>query len=83
MAEIYNFNTCGLDPKQRKALELFKEYDIVTSKHIGDLFGFQPRTSSTLYKKWVEGRFLGITDHSNKARKYKLLSPYNTLVMRS
>jgi len=28
----------SLDPKQRKSLELFREYDIVTSKQVGDLF---------------------------------------------
>ena len=69
-----------LDPKQRKCLELFKEYNIVTAKQIGDLFGFQPRTNSALCKKWVEGGFLEIADHSNKARKYKLAPPYDTFV---
>ena len=69
-----------LDPKQRKALELFKEYDVVTAKQIGDLFGFQPRTNAALCKKWVEGEFLEIADYSNKARKYKLASRYEVLV---
>jgi Fic family protein len=61
-----------LDPKQRKALELFQNYDVVTSQQIGELFGFQPRTYATLCKKWVEEGFLKIVDPSNKARKYKL-----------
>ena len=61
-----------LDPKQRKALELFKEYDVVTAKQIGELFGFQPRTNAVLCKKWVEEGFLEIVDASNKARKYQL-----------
>jgi hypothetical protein len=30
-----------LDPKQRKALELFKNYDVITSNQLGELFGFQ------------------------------------------
>jgi Fic family protein len=46
-----------LDPKQRKALELFKAYDVVTAKQIGNLFGFQARTNAVLCKKWVEGGF--------------------------
>jgi hypothetical protein len=70
----------ALDPKQRKALELFKVYDVVTAKQIGDLFGFQPRTNAALCKKWVEGGFLEIVDASNKARKYKLAAPYDIIV---
>jgi Fic family protein len=69
----------SLDSKQRKALELFKQYEIVTGSQIGNLFGFQPRTRTTLCKKWVEGGFLEITDPSNKARKYKLSAPYDAL----
>lgn len=69
-----------LDPKQRKSLELFKEYKVVTAKQIGALFGFQPRTNAALCKKWVEGGFLEIVDPSNKARKYKLTNIYDSLV---
>ncbi|NRA73929.1 MAG: Fic family protein [Rickettsiales bacterium] len=69
-----------LDPKQRKALELFKEYDVVTSKQIGSLFGFQPRTNSALCKKWVESGFLKIVDPSLKARKYKLANTFKQLL---
>ena len=69
-----------LDPKQRKALELFKNFDVITSSQIGELFGFQSRTNTALCKKWVEVGFLDIVDHSNKARKYKLAKPYDKLV---
>jgi hypothetical protein len=69
-----------LDPKQRKVLELFKGYDVVTAKQIGDQFGYQPRTNAALCKKWVEGGFLEIVDASNKARKYKLAAPYDMIV---
>lgn len=72
-----------LDPKQRKALELFKGYDVVMAKQIGGLFGFQPRTNAALCKKWVEGGFLEIVDASNKARKYKLAEPYDVIVKES
>lgn len=70
-----------LDPKQRKALELFKEYEVVTARQIGVLFGFQPRTNAALCKKWVEGGFLEMVDSSNKARKYKLAAPHDAFVM--
>lgn len=69
-----------LDPKQRKALEIFKQYDVVTSKQIGDLFGFKPRTNAALCKKWVDSGFLVITDQSFKARKYKLARKFQRLL---
>ncbi len=69
-----------LDPKQRKALELFKDYDVVTSKQIGELFGFQPRTNAALCKKWVEAGFLEIADQSFKSRKYRLAKKFKQLL---
>ncbi len=69
-----------LDPRQRKALELFREYEVVTSRQIGELFGFKSRTSTALCKKWVEAEFLTIVDPSNKARKYKLVDKYQVLL---
>ena len=69
-----------LDPKQRKALELFKEYEVVTSKQIGELFGFQPRTSTALCKKWVEAGYLEIADSSFKSRKYQIAEKFKPLL---
>ncbi len=69
-----------LDPKQRKALELFQHYEVITSHQVGELFGFKSRTSSALCKKWVEAGFLEIIDPSNKARKYRIAKPYDALV---
>lgn len=69
-----------LDQKQRKSLELFKEYEVVVSRQIGDLFGFQPRTNAVLCKKWVESGFLKIVDSSLKARKYSLADKYKKLL---
>jgi hypothetical protein len=43
-----------LDPKQRKVLELFKEFEVITSSQIGELFCFKPRTSSKLCADWVK-----------------------------
>lgn len=69
-----------LDPKQRKVLELFKDYNVVTSSQIGNLFGFKPRTNSALCKKWVESGFLEIVDNSLKSRKYSLSSKFIELL---
>lgn len=69
-----------LDPKQRKVLELFKDYEVVTSSQIGELFGFKARTNATLCKKWFEAGFLAIVDPSLKARKYKLADKFKVLL---
>lgn len=69
-----------LDPKQRKSLELFRSFDIVTSLQIGELFGFKPRTNAALCKKWAEAGFLEIVDASSKARKYRLSKTYLPLI---
>lgn len=69
-----------LDPKQRKVLELFQEFETITSRQIGELFGFKPRTSAALCANWVESGFLTMTDSSNKGRKYKLSAEYQRLI---
>ena len=68
-----------LDPRMRKALELFKEFETITSRQIGELFGFKPRTSTPLCADWVESAFLTVVDPSNKGRKYKLSGKYKKL----
>lgn len=68
-----------LDPRQRRALELFQEFETVTSRQIADLFGFKPRTSAQVCATWVENGFLEIVDSSNRGRKYKLSKQYENL----
>lgn len=69
-----------LDPKQRKVLELFKDYDQISAKQIGDLFGFESQTSSALCRKWTTNGFLEISDPSNKTRRYRLAEPFRILL---
>lgn len=68
-----------LDPKQRKVLELFQEFETITASQIGELFGFKSRTSSELCKKWVETGFLEIVNLSKKSRSYRLAKIYERL----
>jgi predicted HTH transcriptional regulator len=68
-----------LDLRQRRTLELFQEFEIVTSRQIGELFGFKPRTSAQICATWVENGFLEMVDSSNKGRKYKLSKQYEGL----
>ncbi|WP_425386372.1 Fic family protein [Wolbachia endosymbiont (group A) of Barypeithes pellucidus] len=69
-----------LDPKQRKALELFQEFSAITASQVGKLFNFKPRTNAQLCKKWVEMGFIEIVDFSNRGRKYKLSKQYEDLI---
>ena len=83
-AKAQNFPDQGalireLDPKQRKAIELFQEFETITSRQIAELFGFKPRTSAALCASWVENGFLTMVDSSNKGRKYKLSAKYQKL----
>lgn len=69
-----------LDSRKRKLLELFKEYAIITSTQVGQLYGFKSRTSSKLCAAWVQEGFLEIVDPSRKARKYQLAEKYKELL---
>lgn len=73
----------ALDPKQRKALEIFQEFEVVTARQIGDLFGFGPRSRSQLCQRWLVSGFLEIVDFSNKGRKYRLGKPYQACLSRT
>lgn len=72
-----------LDPKQRKALGLFQNFETITSKQIGELFGFKPRTSAALCANWVKSGFLTMIDSSNKGRKYRLSAKYQKLIYKA
>jgi Fic family protein len=69
-----------LDPRQRRALQLFQEFETITSRQISELFGFKPRTTAALCATWVENGFIDIVDASNKGRKYKLSQQYRGLI---
>ena len=69
-----------LDPKQRKALVLFRGKEVITAQDVGELFGFAPRTARALCKKWADGGFLEVADPSKKGRKYRLANPFLELM---
>ena len=69
-----------LDPRQRRALELFQKTDVITSRDIAELFGFKPRTSALLCASWVASGFLTVLDPSNKGRTYMLAQRYQKLI---
>lgn len=69
-----------LDPRQRRMLELFQQFEIITGPQVGELFDFTPRVSALYCKDWVEKGFLEIVDASKKGRKYRLGKHFEVLV---
>jgi Fic family protein len=70
----------NLDPKQRKALTLFRKSREIAARDIAGLFGYKPRTAALLCQRWVEKGFLETSDPSKKSRRYKLGNPYAGIV---
>lgn len=61
-----------LEPRQRRALELFRAADAVTSRDLEKLLGVSQRTARALLSAWAESGFLTIADPAKKSRKYGL-----------
>ena len=69
-----------LDPRQRKALELFRDSNTITSRDIEALFGIYQRAARNLLTAWVDSGFLAIADPAKKSRKYGLAGEYREIV---
>jgi Fic family protein len=67
-----------LDPRQRKALELFRSSNIITSRDLEALFGISQRASRNLLSSWVRDGFVVITDPAKKTRRYGLSSEFTS-----
>jgi Fic family protein len=69
-----------LDPRQRKALELFLHSDTITSRNIAALLGISQRTARHLLSNWAQGGFLIIVDPAKKSRRYGLGKEFRKLL---
>ena len=69
-----------LDPRQRKALELFHKSTRITSRDIAGLFSISERAARNLLAAWVGSGFLVVTDPAKKTRKYGLASEFRAIV---
>ncbi len=69
-----------LDPRQRKALELFRESNAITSRHIETLFAISQRAARNLLKTWVSAGFIEIAHPAKKTRKYNLGEEFGKLL---
>jgi Fic family protein len=61
-----------LDPRQRRALELFRRSVVITSRDVEGLFGVSQRTARNILSSWVSGGFVLVVDPARKSRSYRL-----------
>ncbi len=69
-----------LDARQRKALALFQDRELITSADLGKLFGLKDRTARDLCQRWADSGFLKMADPAKKSRKYRLATKYAKIV---
>lgn len=69
-----------LDITQRKILELFTEFQEVSSMQIAEYLGMSQQSARLLANRWVGDGFVIISNHSKKARKYRLAEKFEKLV---
>jgi Fic family protein len=68
-----------LDPRQRRALELFRRSVVITSRDVEALFDISQRTARNILASWVKGGFLVVVDPARKSRSYRLSLEYESL----
>lgn len=61
-----------LDPRQRKALELFRQSATITSANLEQLFGISQRAARNVLTAWVASGFVVVLDAAKRTRKYEL-----------
>ena len=69
-----------LDPRQRKALEHFRQSTVITSGDVEGLFGISQRASRNLLTAWVDQGFVVVADPAKKTRKYGLSSQFTAVL---
>lgn len=69
-----------LDIKQRKILELFVEYQEITSIQAGKYLGISAQSARLLLNKWVEAGFLRLANTAKKNRTYALTPEFESLL---
>lgn len=68
-----------LEPRQRRALELFRRSVVITSRDVQGLFGVSERAARNILSSWVRGGFVVVADPAKKTRKYRLAPEYEGL----
>lgn len=79
-AQDYSPALRHLDPRQRKALELFRHSTMITSRDVGALFNISDRAARNLLSAWVNDGFVEVADNSKKGRKYWISGEFRALI---
>jgi hypothetical protein len=69
-----------LDPRQRKALELFRDTTVINSRDVEALFGISQRASRNILSAWVDDGFVIVADPAKKTRRYGLSAELEALL---
>lgn len=69
-----------LDVKQRKIMELFTEFEEISSMQIAQYLGMSQQSARLLANRWIIAGFLKLSNSSKKARKYRLSDQYEKIV---
>jgi Fic family protein len=69
-----------LDPRQRKALELFRESESITSRDVASMFSISERAARNLLSAWVADGFFVVVDAARKSRRYGLSSDFQSII---
>ena len=69
-----------LDIKQRKILELFVEYEEISSIQAGQYLNISAQSARLLLNKWVDEGFLKLVNQARKNRTYGLSDQYEAIL---
>jgi Fic family protein len=69
-----------LDPRQRRALELFRDSNVITSRQVEMLFDISQRAARNILSAWVRDGFVVVADPAKKSRKYGLMAEFVELL---
>lgn len=69
-----------LDPRQRKAMILFRKSNTITSQDVADLFSITQRAARNLLSSWVGDQFVVVNDPAKKSRTYRLATRFESIV---
>ncbi|WP_165223257.1 Fic family protein [Aquisphaera insulae] len=68
-----------LDPRQRRALDLFRRSVVITSRDVEGLFGISQRMARNVLSSWVQSGFVIVVDPARKSRRYRLSPEYEKI----
>jgi Fic family protein len=69
-----------LDPRQRRALQLFRDATVIRSRDVEAHFGISQRASRNILSAWVDDGFVVVIDPAKKTRRYGLSAEFASLL---